>query len=129
VINLIGIQCALPHRLATRLQGQIEMRLCERILPQVADRAADDAMVAKLRHRVPRRVSGGGEHLCVSQFPTIVSHIACDAPTAAFALFGMMMGTLQLARTVPGRRQSRRILEAGIEAALALTKGPGMRGL
>jgi hypothetical protein len=47
----------------------------------------------------------------------------------AFALFGMMMGTPRLARTVPGRRQSGQILEAGIEAALALTEGCGMRRL
>ena len=66
-------------------------------------------------------------------FDLIAEHLPGDDLQArqrrAFALFGMMMGTLQLARTVPGRRQSGQILEAGIEAALALTKGPGMPGL
>jgi TetR/AcrR family transcriptional regulator, transcriptional repressor for nem operon len=42
----------------------------------------------------------------------------------AIAIFGMMMGTLQLARAVPGQRESRQILENGIEGALALAKAP-----
>ena len=40
----------------------------------------------------------------------------------AVAVFGMMMGSLQLARAVPDQRQSGEILEDGIEAALALAK-------
>jgi TetR/AcrR family transcriptional regulator, transcriptional repressor for nem operon len=40
----------------------------------------------------------------------------------AVAIFGMMMGSLQLARVAPSQRQSSEILEDGIEAALALAK-------
>jgi TetR/AcrR family transcriptional regulator, transcriptional repressor for nem operon len=47
----------------------------------------------------------------------------------AVALFGMMMGTLQLARAVPSGQQSSQILEDGIEAALALAKVPETRGV
>jgi len=38
----------------------------------------------------------------------------------AIALYGMMIGTLQLARAVSDRQFSDEILESGIQAALAL---------
>jgi TetR/AcrR family transcriptional repressor of nem operon len=40
----------------------------------------------------------------------------------AAAYFGLLMGTLQLARATPGRAESGAILEAGIRAALQLAK-------
>ncbi len=40
----------------------------------------------------------------------------------AAAFFGLLMGTLQLARATPGRAESAAILEAGIRAALQLAK-------
>jgi TetR/AcrR family transcriptional regulator, transcriptional repressor for nem operon len=45
---------------------------------------------------------------------------------AAIAIFGMMMGTLQLARVVPDRQLSDQILASGIDAALALGRGADM---
>jgi len=42
----------------------------------------------------------------------------------AIAIFGTMMGTLQLARAVADRRLSDQILESGVEAALNLARGP-----
>jgi TetR/AcrR family transcriptional repressor of nem operon len=42
----------------------------------------------------------------------------------AIAIFGMMMGTLQLARAAPSRRQASETLAGGIKAAIALGKKP-----
>lgn len=41
----------------------------------------------------------------------------------AAALFGLLMGTLQLARATPDRAESGAILEAGVRAALRLASG------
>jgi TetR/AcrR family transcriptional repressor of nem operon len=41
----------------------------------------------------------------------------------AFAIYGMMVGTLQLARAVNDRRLSDEILDSGVAAALALARG------
>jgi TetR/AcrR family transcriptional repressor of nem operon len=43
-----------------------------------------------------------------------------DRWAAAVGIFGVMMGTLQLARAVPDKKRSDRILESGITAALRL---------
>jgi hypothetical protein len=40
----------------------------------------------------------------------------------AVAIYGMMVGTLQLARAVSDRQLSDEILESGVSAALALAK-------
>jgi hypothetical protein len=40
----------------------------------------------------------------------------------AAAFFGLLIGTLQLARATPGRAESAAILEAGIRAARQLAK-------
>ena len=42
----------------------------------------------------------------------------------ATAIFGLMVGTLQLARAVPDTAQAEQILEAGVEAALHLARAP-----
>jgi TetR/AcrR family transcriptional repressor of nem operon len=42
----------------------------------------------------------------------------------ATAIFGLMVGTLQLARAVPDAVQAERILEGGVEAALHLARVP-----
>jgi hypothetical protein len=42
----------------------------------------------------------------------------------AVGIFGVMMGTLQLARAVPDKRLSEQILESGIAAALRLAEVP-----
>ncbi|RDI99389.1 TetR/AcrR family transcriptional regulator [Dyella solisilvae] len=49
-----------------------------------------------------------------------------EASARAMALYGLMSGTMQLARATPDEALSRRILEAGIQAALELLSGkPG----
>ena len=52
--------------------------------------------------------------------PTRRSQEVSRADAAAF--FGLLIGTLQLARATPGRAESAAILEAGIRAALRLAK-------
>jgi TetR/AcrR family transcriptional regulator, transcriptional repressor for nem operon len=42
----------------------------------------------------------------------------------AMAIFGLMVGTLQFARAVPGAAQAEQILEGGVEAALHLARTP-----
>ena len=42
----------------------------------------------------------------------------------ATAIFGLMVGTLQLARAVPDAAQAEQILEGGVEAALHLSRAP-----
>ncbi|MBR0663266.1 TetR family transcriptional regulator [Roseomonas hellenica] len=42
----------------------------------------------------------------------------------ATAIFGLMVGTLQLARAVPDAAQAEQILEGGVEAALQLARAP-----
>jgi AcrR family transcriptional regulator len=42
----------------------------------------------------------------------------------ATAIFGLMVGTLQLARAVPDAAQAEQILEGGVEAALHLARTP-----
>jgi TetR/AcrR family transcriptional repressor of nem operon len=42
----------------------------------------------------------------------------------ATAIFGLMVGTLQLARAVPDSTQAEQILEGGVEAALRLAETP-----
>jgi TetR/AcrR family transcriptional regulator, transcriptional repressor for nem operon len=42
----------------------------------------------------------------------------------ATAIFGLMIGTLQLARAVPDAAQADQILEGGVEAALRLARAP-----
>lgn len=42
----------------------------------------------------------------------------------ATAIFGLMVGTLQLARAVPDAAQAEQILESGVEAALRLAETP-----
>jgi TetR/AcrR family transcriptional repressor of nem operon len=42
----------------------------------------------------------------------------------ATAIFGLMVGTLQLARAVPDATQAEQILEGGVEAALRLAETP-----
>jgi TetR/AcrR family transcriptional repressor of nem operon len=42
----------------------------------------------------------------------------------ATAIFGLMVGTLQLARGVPDAAQAEQILEGGVEAALHLARAP-----
>ncbi|QND52307.1 TetR/AcrR family transcriptional regulator [Phyllobacterium sp. 628] len=44
----------------------------------------------------------------------------------AYAIFGGMIGTLQLARMVPDQETSNRILESGRQAALALANQPAV---
>jgi TetR/AcrR family transcriptional regulator, transcriptional repressor for nem operon len=45
----------------------------------------------------------------------------------AMAIFGLMVGTLQLARTVPDAAQAEQILEGGVEAALHLARARSPR--
>ncbi|MET4803983.1 TetR/AcrR family transcriptional regulator [Bradyrhizobium sp. LB11.1] len=42
----------------------------------------------------------------------------------ARAIFGLMVGSLQFARAVPGAAEAQQILDAGIEAALHLARAP-----
>jgi TetR/AcrR family transcriptional repressor of nem operon len=60
----------------------------------------------------------------------IVARLPEDVPVAArwqtaFGIFGVMLGTLQLARVVPDEALSDRILEGGIAAALRLAAAGG----
>ena len=81
------------------------------------------ALVAEIaRHPKPTR---DGFTDKVSTFVTLIaSQLRAGSPTArrrnAVAIYGMMVGTLQLARAVNDKSLSDEILESGVSAALAL---------
>ncbi len=66
--------------------------------------------------------------LCFSSVVFIIA-IASGSASArrrnAVAIYGMMVGTLQLARAVNDKELSDEILESGVTAALALAEGQG----
>jgi TetR/AcrR family transcriptional regulator, transcriptional repressor for nem operon len=84
------------------------------------------AMVAEIaRHPKPTRDAFTGK---IDAFiDLIAAHVGGGSPRArrktAIAVYGMMVGTLQLARAVNDKRLSDEILEGGVSAALALAGG------
>jgi len=72
-----------------------------------------------------RAVYEHGLHCFVSTLAALLPEADSDrADRRATAIFGLMVGTLQLARAVPSVARAKQILEAGIEAALLLAGEP-----
>jgi TetR/AcrR family transcriptional repressor of nem operon len=84
------------------------------------------ALVAEIaRHPKPTRDAFTDK---VSEFITLIATQVREGSTEArrrkaAAIYGMMVGTLQLARAVNDKRLSDEILESGVSAALALADG------
>jgi TetR/AcrR family transcriptional repressor of nem operon len=86
------------------------------------------ALVAEIA-RHPKTIRDGFT-VKVSRF---IELIAAQLPTGsagerrrnAAAIYGMMVGTLQLARAVNDKELSDEMLESGVTAVLALAEGPG----
>jgi TetR/AcrR family transcriptional regulator, transcriptional repressor for nem operon len=79
-----------------------------------------------IRHNEPTRSILAKELEAYIDF--IACHVGCSEESErrqkALQIFGVMMGMLQLARAAPDEAVANRILQAGREAALALSQSP-----
>jgi TetR/AcrR family transcriptional regulator, transcriptional repressor for nem operon len=91
------------------------------------DRPGEGCITAALAAEVARHPKSTRE-IFTARIVAIIDLMAAELPpnstrsqrSDAIALYGMMIGTLQLARAVSDRQLSDEILESGIQAALAL---------
>jgi AcrR family transcriptional regulator len=99
--------------------------------PQHRDQRADGCPSAALLDEIARRPTAT-KQVFADELLDTVDDIAARldptdpdaARTDALALFGMMIGTLQLARAVTDRDQSDQLLARGVETALKLLDDP-----
>lgn len=111
------------------LEGAIRRYLNRAHLEDLAVGCPSAALLPEIaRQAMPtRQIYGDGLQNYVS---TLAALLPDAEPTAsvrrATAIFGLMVGTLQLARAVPDAAHAEQILEGGVEAALRLaeTLGP-----
>jgi AcrR family transcriptional regulator len=105
----------------------IEAFIRSYLSPQHRDQSADGCPSAAMIEEVVRRPAAT-KQVFTDELTRTMDDIASrlDAPdieaarTGALALFGFMLGTLQLARTLTDRDQSDQLLARGVETALAL---------
>ena len=97
--------------------------------PQHRDQCADGCPSAALLDEIARRPAAT-KQVFTDELLAIADDIAARLPPAAasrtdaLALFGMMIGTLQLARALTDRDQSDQLLARGVETALKLLDDP-----
>jgi TetR/AcrR family transcriptional regulator, transcriptional repressor for nem operon len=134
------------------LVSQAVASALDRMLLELGEAAAAGGLEAIVRVYLGARYRDAPEHGCAAaslaceiarqshavraaftrSLEVIVELIAAQLPLGsggerrrrAVAIFGMMMGTLQLARAVADQRLSDQILESGIEAVLTLGRTP-----
>jgi TetR/AcrR family transcriptional regulator, transcriptional repressor for nem operon len=95
--------------------------------PEHRDHCADGCPSAALLDEIARRPAAT-RHAYTDELLGIADDIAAlldpadpeAAPTEALALFGLMIGTLQLARALTDRELSDQVLARGVETALSL---------
>ena len=72
-----------------------------------------------------RKAYGEGLRSYISSLAALLPDTAsATSERRAMAIFGLMVGTLQLARAVSGAAEADQILEGGVEAALQLARAP-----
>jgi TetR/AcrR family transcriptional repressor of nem operon len=99
--------------------------------PQHRDHCADGCPSAALLDEIARRPAAT-KQIFADELLDTADDIAArldptdpdGARTNALALFGMMIGTLQLARALPDRNESDQLLAQGVKTALKLLDGP-----
>jgi TetR/AcrR family transcriptional repressor of nem operon len=99
--------------------------------PQHRDHCADGCPSAALLDEIARRPAAT-KQVFADELLDTADDIAArldptdpdGARTNALALFGMMIGTLQLARALPDRNESDQLLAQGVKTALKLLDGP-----
>jgi TetR/AcrR family transcriptional regulator, transcriptional repressor for nem operon len=114
-------------RAATADGGGLEAILRVYLGLRYRDRPERGCAAASLAPEIARH-SHSTRAAFTQEFDAIIEVIVQQLPAgdrgvrrqAAIAIFGMMMGTLQLARAVPNTNLSNQILESGIDAALIL---------
>jgi len=105
----------------------IEAFIRSYLSPQHRDQSADGCPSAALIDEIVRR-PGATKHVFTDELTRTMDEIASRldatdieaARTGALALFGFMLGTLQLARTLTDRDRSDQLLARGVETALGL---------
>lgn len=112
------------------LDGNLECAVRAYLSPAHRDQAGGGCPAAALAPEVARRPRATRKALATNLEPTLGALSAClskrrgatvsDAETTA--LFGLLVGSLQLARATPDPKESDAILEAGVRAALRLAK-------
>jgi TetR/AcrR family transcriptional regulator, transcriptional repressor for nem operon len=117
-------------RTASEANAGLEATIRDYLSPRHRDRPSGGcptaALVAEIaRHPKPTRDAFTDK---VSEFIALIATQVRDgsadaARRKAAAIYGMMVGTLQLARAVNDKRLSDEILESGVSAALALADG------
>jgi TetR/AcrR family transcriptional repressor of nem operon len=115
------------ERTGLDLEGAIRRYLNRAHLEDPAGGCPSAALLPEIaRQALPTR------HTYEEGLRSYVSTLAALLPDAgsatngrrATAIFGLMVGTLQLARAVPDAAQAEQILEGGVEAALHLARAP-----
>ena len=109
----------------------LEAIIRDYLSPQHRDHCADGCPSAALLDEIARRPAAT-KQVFADELLDTADDIAArlhptdpdGARTHALALFGMMIGTLQLARALPDRNESDQLLAQGVETALKLLDGP-----
>jgi AcrR family transcriptional regulator len=109
----------------------LEAIIRDYLSPQHRDHCADGCPSAALLDEIARRPAATKQVFAEELLDTaddIAARLDPTDPdvarTNALALFGMMIGTLQLARALPDRDESDQLLAQGVKTALELLDGP-----
>ncbi len=120
------------HEAFTRAlrDGHLEGVARTYLSPSHRDAPATGCPAAALTSEVARRPRTTRQAFAANMEPTLDAFAECISKRRgkkasradASAVFGLLAGTLQLARATPNREESDAILEAGVRAALLLAK-------
>jgi TetR/AcrR family transcriptional regulator, transcriptional repressor for nem operon len=109
----------------------LEAIIRDYLSPQHRDQCADGCPSAALLDEIARRPAATKQVFADELLDTaddIAARLDPTDPDAArtnaLALFGMMIGTLQLARALPDRNESDQLLAQGVKTALELLDSP-----
>jgi AcrR family transcriptional regulator len=117
------------HRTGLDLEGAIRRYLNRAHLEDPAGGCPSAALLPEIaRQPLPtRKVYEEGLRSYASTLAALLPDADPEARRRrATAIFGLMVGTLQLARAVPDAAEAERILEDGVEAALRLARMPSV---
>jgi TetR/AcrR family transcriptional regulator, transcriptional repressor for nem operon len=117
-------------------RGGLEAFIRSYLSPQHRDQCADGCPSAALLDEIARRPVAT-KQVYTDELMGIIDDIASrlgptdpeSARTAALTLFGLMIGTLQLARALTDRDLSDQLLARGVETAMKLLNDPAMTAL